>query len=60
MEVVNAEQAMEDSDIHVVEQVNEMSLPAVEISNPTVQQIRLSSHERSFTEKGLENQMELN
>ncbi len=55
MEVVNAEEVMEEDTVeHIVKQVNEMSLPAVEISNPPVQQIRSSSRERSFTEKGLE------
>ncbi len=55
MEVVNAEEAMyEDTVEHIVKQVNEMSLPSVEISNPPLQQIRSSSRERRFTEKGLE------
>ncbi len=41
MEVVNAEEAVEEDTVeHIVKQVNEMSLPAVEISNPPVQQIR--------------------
>ncbi len=55
MEVVNAEEAMdEDTAEHIVKQVNEMSLPSVEISNPPLQQIRSSSRERRFAEKGLE------
>lgn len=54
MEALNAEEAMEDTVVHIAEQGNEMSLPAVEISNPSAQQIRSSSRARSFTEKGLE------
>ncbi len=55
MEVVNAEEAMDEDTVeHIVKQVNEMSLPSVEISNPPLQQIRSSSRERRFTEKGLE------
>lgn len=55
MEVVNEEESMErDTVAQAIEQVKEMSLRAEEISNPSVQQIRSSSRERSFTEKGLE------
>ncbi len=47
MEVVNAEEAMDEDIVeHIVKQVNETSLPAVEISNPPLQQIRSSSCER--------------
>lgn len=55
MEVVNEEESTEkDTVAQAIEQVKEISLRAEEISNPSVQQIRSSSRERSFTEKGLE------
>ncbi|XP_068074145.1 uncharacterized protein [Danio rerio] len=59
MEAVHAEEAMEDThstheEAHAVKQADEMSLPTVEISNPVVQQVRSSTRERSFTERGLE------
>lgn len=45
---------MENPPEKEVEPVEEMPLPAEEISNPPVQQIRASSRERSLTEKGRE------